>query len=668
MGGSRKTPAKIPAALSLVTPPANRRRRQVKGPPPSPAVPASGVAKRAYVYSEIEDEGEDEGEDDFDVSMKGPMPPRKKIQSSRMLTIVVPPWVPQQMKIDLMDLHSGRTTTTGKIELLGCLRFYVRVILMQKRNITLADRIDFAVCFGVTEDDATAYESGISRRGEAEKPWGVVISDRLKSYYHGMLAKLRDNFDLLLKMFWSCEDAKLWIRGQMIMVEAAQQAALLNERGINMRLNRAPGNTPLIDWEDIDALFLKGNMKLVSDVWGHILDVVEPGFLLKDCEWGKKMLRSTCIILAWYITYLFQLLDPKGAIEETATGIETTDKTAAIHKGDLGLSTEWPPLKLPVKWGRRSTVPWYGELVGGKGFQDPIREDLENGLAMASATEGGCLLSVLDDDIDAEAEKFRDILLSRAGHLEELGRKAIDKAKDVKDRASELIRGMKDSKIYTERVVKQRMATEAIDQFCKSAWIAYEEAKRSEKRRELEGIGPGTEVLEVIGTCHIWMENLKKMGVFKELGVEYENSFGVASKDAMQGASNRNPVDLQTLQQMAAFWSSHQHMFMGGGTGNMPNTLGPQNTGINVVSDGHAGFGVLEDSDMRSRSRGSSALTPYSGAASAGTLEGRAVEGRAVEGGAVEGGAVEDVAVEDEAVEDGVIEGVAFEGGVVEGQ
>lgn len=659
--GTRKgtiKPAGVAATSSPVTPGTNKHKRSTKDTPAGAGQPGIQVSPRVVVtrtnHVSSSDEDLTELEDDeYDGLVVAPgnaqaltsqAPPQKKLQSSaRMMTIVVPPWVPEQMKLDLMSLHSAKSTTMGKIDLIACLRFYVRAIMIQKRSITTSDRIDFAVCFGVSEDDASAYETGLKYKGDVEKPWGVVMAQKFKNYYHGVMAKLRDNFDLLLKMFWDCEGAQLWIRGQLIMVEAAQQAALLNggdAKGKKLRIKRGLGDAPLIDEEDVDELFLKGNMKLVSDVWNYILDVVEPELLLRDEEWGRKMLSSTCTILAWYITYLFQLPDPKGVMEGIG-GIEVSDKTKAIHRGDLGFSKEWPMLRIPPKWGKRTNVPWYGELIGGKALQDPVHENLEHELAVASASErattelntedeivkGGYLLTVLEDGIDAEAERFKEVLLSRAAHLEDFSRKAMDKAKDVHEKALEMIRGMRDSRVYTEKLVRQRMAIEAIEQFCKSAWFAYEEAKKKEKRLELEGVKTGTDVLEVIGTCHVWMENMKKMGVFKELGVEYEGSFEVAPNQTVsrsvtyggnssgmgQPAANHphatvlhNPEFLALQSQMAALFANQQMLMAGGSVSqSFPLFNSGQNAEIQraqsgqpVTPSGKAWGGSLEKGDV----------------------------------------------------------------------
>lgn len=48
---------------------------------------------------------------------------------------------------------------------------------------------------------------------------GGCLGERFKNYYYGMMLKLREGFDLLLKMFWACGGTN-----QMLMVEAAEAA------------------------------------------------------------------------------------------------------------------------------------------------------------------------------------------------------------------------------------------------------------------------------------------------------------------------------------------------------------------------------------------------------------------------------------------------------------
>lgn len=81
-----------------------------------------------------------------------------------------------------------------------------------------------------------------------------------------------------------------------------------------MRVKRSATGLTIIVEEDVNDLFIKGNMKLVTDVWNVIMDVVEPELLLRYQNWANRLLKTTYTILAWYLTFLFELPDPMCAI------------------------------------------------------------------------------------------------------------------------------------------------------------------------------------------------------------------------------------------------------------------------------------------------------------------------------------------------------------------
>jgi len=125
----------------------------------------------------------------------------------------------------------------------------------------------------------------------------------------------------------------------------------------------------IIEW------FLKGNMKLIHDIWSTALDVVEPDFVLKNEEWEKRFMKSTAVILSWMIAYTFRLEDPE---EAGVTPINSKEKTLCIFKGDLGFAGYPPLLKKPETWGgRRAVCDWYGEL---EAIQEQVEEQLEEEL------------------------------------------------------------------------------------------------------------------------------------------------------------------------------------------------------------------------------------------------------------------------------------------------
>ncbi|RPB18946.1 hypothetical protein L211DRAFT_853653 [Terfezia boudieri ATCC MYA-4762] len=178
--------------------------------------------------------------------------------------------------------------------------------------------------FGVTEDQAKAIEVG-NLKG-VEHPFGVQIGLRFKTYQHGLMAQLRENFDCLLKMFWEAPESQNFINGQLIIFEAMKA---------KIRMRAPNANAPIIGEDEINEKFLKSNLKLLSMT-------------------GK------------------------------APGIEAADKTSAILKGDVGV-VEWPELRRPAKWGNREHVAWYGELIGSKGIEEGVREDMEYDLAIEDA-------------------------------------------------------------------------------------------------------------------------------------------------------------------------------------------------------------------------------------------------------------------------------------------
>lgn len=59
-------------------------------------------------------------------------------------------------------------------------------------------------------------------------------------------------------------------------------------------------------------------------------------------------------------------------------GMDVSNKMIAFQKGDAVMGNEWPPLKFPLKRGNKAQVQWYGELAGGKGFEDSVRQEIES--------------------------------------------------------------------------------------------------------------------------------------------------------------------------------------------------------------------------------------------------------------------------------------------------
>lgn len=70
--------------------------------------------------------------------------------------------------------------------------------------------------------------------------------------------------------------------------------------------------------DELIRIFFGQNVKLISDVWAPILDVVPDGFLLKpeNMKWTEYFTRVTKHILAHNLTALFKLASPAETIHE----------------------------------------------------------------------------------------------------------------------------------------------------------------------------------------------------------------------------------------------------------------------------------------------------------------------------------------------------------------
>ena len=455
----------------------------------------------------------------------------------RVMTVKIhplPAWAPMQMKVDIINTNTGVNTAAKQGELLSCIRFYTRYCFLQKRVYVLSDCKEFALAFGITDAQAGTVGTNLEHMGD--QPFGVLVAERFRQVKDVVLYKIRENFDSLFRMCWESDGMQGFISGQMLILEAYKKAAEMREAaGIQSNVQRREPEVVIIDDGVMNERFLKNNMKLITDVWNPILDGVEDGFLLRDNEWGKRFLKSTSIILSWYLTYHFQLDDPKGAMQaEGKGGIDASKKTMAIAKGDLPL-VEFPQMKKPLKWGNRRQVPWYGELPGGKGLLESVKEEIEYQMIedLVKKNEGSgepmmqkVCLGVVEHGVVNEFERLQELVKQRADLLEQYSKEYLADANESREKISRMGKWMVDGKANAELIGKQRVANHAVNQFVEDARLAYENAVKEELRYRVEGgQQPETSSLDVLGTYHVWQSELKKRGVFKDAVARYESSF-----------------------------------------------------------------------------------------------------------------------------------------------
>ena len=101
-----------------------------------------------------------------------------------------------------------------------------------------------------------------------------------------------------------------------------------------------------IEPDEVDMMFLRGNVRLVADVWNPILDI-EVDFLLVNPQWSDRFIKKTCVVLGWLIYDL-----PYARSEPTTNVIQFGAARASILT----------PRKIFRPWNVRGNV---GENMNG---------------------------------------------------------------------------------------------------------------------------------------------------------------------------------------------------------------------------------------------------------------------------------------------------------------
>lgn len=125
----------------------------------------------------------------------------------------------------------------------------------------------------------------------AEKePFGVIVCRQMKMYHKWVLKELRRTFETSLRMFFECEDMKLYTGSLFMQVEQRGAKSIKEDYSC-------------IESEDVEKLFLKRNMELVLDIWSPILDIVDVDFIFVNLFWGERFLKAAANMIAWMVTF-----------------------------------------------------------------------------------------------------------------------------------------------------------------------------------------------------------------------------------------------------------------------------------------------------------------------------------------------------------------------------
>ncbi|KAF8466911.1 hypothetical protein BDZ91DRAFT_793887 [Kalaharituber pfeilii] len=212
-------------------------------------------------------------------------------------------WVPADMRVDILSAQQNND------EVNGCINFYIRCMTWCKRSITAENRLELIqyIC-GLSKDKAMSLDKdGLNH----DDSFGAKITDQIKRYHNNLIGKLRENFDALLGMFWGCSQAKEWVEANLALNDA-QQKVNQNRNSSIRPMNPA---LAIIDENEINEWFIHGNMRLINDVWCPIMDVVPQDYFFSNTEWAQRLLKSTCLILSWLVTYHMSLPNARESLK-----------------------------------------------------------------------------------------------------------------------------------------------------------------------------------------------------------------------------------------------------------------------------------------------------------------------------------------------------------------
>ena len=488
---------------------------------------------------------------------RAPPPPR--------LPTIVLDWVPINMKVDILKANER-----GNLDdVYSCVRWYIRVICLVKRDLTTEDRQKLVMLlFGLGEAQVQLVEN--STVGDKKEHFGVKVGRKIKHYYNGLMEIFRKRFDALLTMFWKSKepDVKQFIEGRLMIWKVVHSANARRNLG---RLEADESSTPIIYEDEVNEWFLKENMKLVHDVWSTILDVVDTDFMLKNEDWNKVFLKSTSIILAWMITYTFRLENPEEAIKTAlATGItplSPKNKSTCIMKGDLQF-TGYPNVNRPESWsGKRGGCSWYGELEGSKAIQEQVEEEVDNDLKEEmkkveevskgpEPPEGLNVEGILDtSQLESHSEFLLEQMKRKADAYEALEKRSIEKRLEIGGQINKLQQWMQRSKVYQEKTLKNREAETYILSFLAEVEKQYLASEKEERASAVEMRPMNAQVpssLSVMGTLQVWLKNLKEQEWFIDCLKAYKTSIENTSRTAYANLnlSNLNPMQTPMPNQL----------------------------------------------------------------------------------------------------------------------
>lgn len=447
--------------VSLVPmPPKTTSKLQVKKDSAQESVPEPARGLQSQGPIGVEDSGVTFLKGQQKRVMSATVTPAKKARLKGKAPVVIfsqITWIHSDFKKDIEGASAG-----GIAAVKNATNFHERLKMWKKISESMDGRkVLVLACRALEEKQLSRAERG--PEGVLNEAFGVVVVRQMRIYHQWLLKGLRQTFECALKMFFECEDTKTYMDSLFLQVELRGAKSIRD------------GFT-CIDAEDIEKMFLKGNLELVHDIWSPVLDVVDNDFICMNPIWGERFLKATANVLAWLVTFHMKSDQPRNNSKfNPGQYILTAEVVSqAIYKADEvlysnnGCVREWPTIKKPPNWNKRQgVVKLYGALqyvsLDEWQMSMALEEDIETEM---SKKQGLIKLppkpARMDDDFDilTHEEQCKRVVESckvGAMALRKLEEQAGQKARALEERVNEI------QSLMTEEIVKYERLRKTIE-------------------------------------------------------------------------------------------------------------------------------------------------------------------------------------------------------------
>ncbi|KAF8432294.1 hypothetical protein BGX38DRAFT_1226446, partial [Terfezia claveryi] len=233
--------------------------------------------------------------------------------------------------------------------------------------------------------------------------------------------------------------------------------------------------------EDVEKMFLKGNMELVSDFWSVVLDIVELDFIYQNPFWRGRFQNAAATIIAWMVTYHLK--------EENSRENSNFLPKAYPYRSEL-----WPAIRKPASCSKRRGPQIVESVV--------------------------------------ETHKVRAI------GLRNLSMEADQKAKAIEEEADKIEKHMMGEFAFYDRVQKGKEVEMAVGKFIQDAKKCFNNALDRERDARIENRALDIKrptAIEVMGSFPTWVGAMRKNGVFRRLQFAQNNGYSAQSSHMNQG-------------------------------------------------------------------------------------------------------------------------------------